>query len=93
MQPAQISGIPTDRDGLVEHMARHKIGNEVPVPEVTEDHVAVTCATCGRECWIGPKQAALRARTRNRTSVTCYFCIIDQLAAGRFMALFEAGDG
>lgn len=63
---AIIALLPVDTSGLP------KADLVLPTPSI--DHVEATCDTCGRACWIGPKQLALRLA--GGVQALCYFCLV-----------------
>lgn len=65
MEPIPIIALlPVDTSGLP------KVGLVLPTPSI--DHVEATCDACGRACWIGPKQLAMRL---SGVQAVCYFCL------------------
>jgi hypothetical protein len=77
-----LSGIPSDPTGLPQLAA------PLPQPQPDAGYIEVTCDRCGRDCWLGPKQAAARARLG--IDVHCYFCLYDDLARGARPRITEA---
>lgn len=67
MKLTAISVLPVDTTGLPRDTA-------IPIPVPSIEHTLIDCDSCGRQCWIGPKQLAfLRVYP---TPTACYFCII-----------------